>query len=411
MKKILLLTTLLLMHSFDVFAVCANFVTYSDGQVLTAGSLNSLQTNYTNCVNAVLDGDTFTGDINMHSGSDILMFTDTGSTKTIHLDAATGEILGAPLMQGGVYNCGVEISGSTFTIEGGSGAALSATNPCYVVTESNTTGASKALKFVADIDVTFGAASNTDGNVMGISSSGSDWGNVMPMFVGTIYDGSNGYFTLSRIPISASGTIVTDVCQLDDTDCDGQGDVMILTTGLTLANWVDLPITQVGWMKGTWATATSAWTFTTPKGTGFNNNYEGEFFTFVSGQMGAVADRYCSRSTCPEFTTNNVGYAISKDMWVKLKFNLSGDGGADGSLGNVFQMAIPYIAIDDFSQDCGTSESTSTVLGTTPVPATVGGNTSFINFGDSSGAANLDDSDFTNGGRAIRADCEYKIEQ
>lgn len=84
-------------------ATCANYTAYSDGQVLTATSLNSLQTSYTNCINAVLDGDIFTGNMSWYNGTDILMYSDAGATATFKADGATGVVSGSPLIFSKTY--------------------------------------------------------------------------------------------------------------------------------------------------------------------------------------------------------------------------------------------------------------------------------------------------------------------
>jgi len=91
--------------SNEVKATCSNYKTFTDGSTLTASELNSLQTNYTNCVNAVLDGDTFTGNILLHSGSDLNIYSDTGSTLKASIDGATGAITGGLTEAGQVSNC------------------------------------------------------------------------------------------------------------------------------------------------------------------------------------------------------------------------------------------------------------------------------------------------------------------
>ena len=62
MKKLLVTMAALcgLFYSSYAKATCANYTTYVDGTVLTAASLNTFQTNYTNCVNAILDAATLT---------------------------------------------------------------------------------------------------------------------------------------------------------------------------------------------------------------------------------------------------------------------------------------------------------------------------------------------------------------
>ena len=138
----------------NAYATCSNYTSYSDGQVLTGASLNSLQTNYTNCVNGVLDGDTFTGNLLLYSGSDILFYSDTGSTLKAAIYGDSGKILGYP-QNVGVYN--LELVRATTTNTGDSlkvqcgGAACSATNPGFVVMNGTTAGTLTTFTVTADV--------------------------------------------------------------------------------------------------------------------------------------------------------------------------------------------------------------------------------------------------------------------
>lgn len=330
----------------NVQATCSNFATYADGQVLTASSLNSLQTNYTNCVNAVLDGDTLTGNMLWHSGSDALFYSDTGSTlkAAIYGDGARAII---PLThQGDVNNCGISVASTTFTIAGDDGSALSATNPCQVALRSNTAGRTLSRDFNASVTFTFGATSDTDGNDFGITNT-VNWGSVMPFFLGVVYDGTTPYFTISRLPLRTTGAASTDICQKGDTDCDAQTDVMILATGLTLSAWVNLPITQLGWFNMTYATTGGAWTATVSGQSGFNENYESILFTMPIAQMGASASKYFADNggTAPTYTARNAySYSINSGGMVTANWGFQNTAGGTAGVGaNDLRLTLPYI--------------------------------------------------------------------
>jgi hypothetical protein len=114
----------------------------------------------------------------------------------------------------------------------------------------------------------------------------------MPMFLGVVYDGTTPYFTISRLPYVVTGAASTALWQEGSTDGDAQLDVGILTSsGLTLANWVNLPITQVGWFDATYALTGEAWTFAVTGKNGFNYNYEAEEFNLSSGQNGSESGK------------------------------------------------------------------------------------------------------------------------
>ncbi len=452
-KKIIL--TLAALSGFfitqNVQATCANFTTYIDGQVLTGASLNSLQTNYTNCINGILDGDTLTGNMLWHSGSDILMYSDTGTTRTVEILGNNGNLnlygggdlslysdtgstlraalygnnsnlIAAPFRVGDVSNCSIGVSGSTFSISGEGGVALSATNPCIIRIRSNTSGQSAIATFTADIAVTFGATSNTDGNTFGINAA-TNWANSMPIFMGVIYNGTTPYLTISRIPITQSGAAATDLCQLDDTDCDAQSDVMVLTTGLTLASWVNLPTTQVGWFQATWTTTNDNWdAFTVNSRTGFNFNYESEIFTFPQAQNGGGGTAAASGThilanggTPPQCTTEIITYTITKGGICSVKINYASDAGTDGSGAVDTYFSLPF-----------SSESVATVdsVGTIYVLAPGVDNITFPEFLSSVGTSRIDlrrnasalttavwqHADFSNGNRIISGNFSYRVD-
>lgn len=409
------------------FATCSNYTTYTSGQTLTSSSLNSLQSNYTNCINEVLNGDIFTGNMLWYSGSNIAMYSDTGSTLKFSVDGTSGNITtegqinlgtggvvlnddgdgaltitgagngsdedltlnlddtsntavvssstgvtslgmngigmnvysdsgstlkakveassGAAILgltqAGQVTNCGMSVSGSTFTIAGYDGTALSATNPCVVAIESFTPGRVQLAYFTSNVTFTFGSSSDTDSNLFGITDA--NWSNVMPFFIGVV-GGSTPYFTISRVPLRSTGSASPDVCQKTDTDCDAQSDAMILSTGLTLASFTSLPITQIGWFAITYATSGGAWTATVPINSGFNKNYESVLFTFPSGQNGAASGTHLHNNggTAPAFLNTYYNYNIYSSGNTSLYIYIDTDGGTDGATHVQMRLATPY---------------------------------------------------------------------
>jgi len=348
MKK--LLATLGALSAFfiaqNAWALCANYTTYASGQTLTAASLNSLQTNYTDCVNNVLDGDTITGTFNFQSAADINIYSDAGTTLEASIDGATGVAILSTRQLGESINCEINYSAGTITISGKDGGALSATNPCYVGIRSNTNGIVAQASFVANVTATDGATSQTDGNLFGITDA--NWANAMPMFFGVIYDGTTPYFTVSRKPHVVSGGAAGTLCQLTDTDCDAETDVMILTTGLTLASWVNLPITQVAWLSATYATTGGAWTFAESAYTGFNKLWRSVVsFTMPLAQNGAASGTYMLAGgfTAALFTSNDFEYYWSSENEITIVMQLDADPGTDGAGAVTADFSAPYTGV------------------------------------------------------------------
>ena len=282
----------------------------------------------------------------MHSGTDWLWYSDTGSTLKASIDGETGHFIGAPSMEGFHTNCGISNSGTTFTIAGYDGTALSATNPCVIGIRSNTAGRTALAFFTSNVSVTHGATSQSDGNVMGITST-VNWASTMPLFGGVIYNGTTPYFTISRLPYVVSGAADTALWQLGDTDGDAQLDVGILTTGLTLSAWVDLPITRVFWFDATYAATGEAWTFAVTGKNGFNNNYATIEYTLPAGQMGGESGK--------TFTVTDGGTALTFSAVSQATYYLHSDGmttvthahstqSANGADGTAVRWALPFTA-------------------------------------------------------------------
>lgn len=510
MKKLII--TLAALSGFfiaqNVFATCSNYTTYTSGQTLTSSSLNSLQSNYTNCINEILNGDTFTGNMLWYSGSNIAMYSDTGSTLKFSVDGTSGNIttegqinlgtggvvlnddgdgaltltgagngsdedltlnlddtsnhavissstgvtaLGMNAIGMNVYsdsgstlkakveassgaailgltqvgqmtNCGMSVSGSTFTIAGYDGTALSATNPCVVAVQSSTDGRVALAYFTSNVTFTFGAASDTDGNDWGISNS-VNWANDMPFFVGVIYNGTTPYFTISRVPSFRNSTGVSpsaSLCKKGDTDCDGQTDVMILDSSVTETSYVSSPITQVGWFSMTYSTATTSWTASigNATGEGFNYNYEQKTFSFPSNQNGASTSfLYSNGGTAPAFGTTSATYKILRSGICYVSYFIDSDGGTDGAGAVNTKIALPY-------EDGGNSGgSTSSILLQLPstsysgVAEVIAGEKYFqVNIPTVSGTALQStnryvlNSDFSNGTRKINGSVIYLIQ-
>lgn len=416
MKKILLLLAALggFFVAQNARATCSNYTTYASGQTLTAASLNSLQTNYTDCVNAVLDGDTFTGNMIWNSGVDAIFNSDAGTTRRAAIFGDSGYIIGATRVVGTTSNCEINYAAGTITISGWDGTALSATNPCIVNARSNTNGVVVAAYFTANVTTTDGAASDTDANLFGITEA--DWASAMPIFVGVIYNGTTPYFGFSRKPLVVSGAAATDLCQEGDQDCDGEGDFLVMITGLTLASWVNLPITQVAWLSATYATTGGAWTFAETAYTGFNSLFESLEFAMPTGQMGAAtgAKMIDNGGTAPIFTTQNYFYTPHLDGYVDYSFYFNADGGTDGVGAVTSQIPLPYSTSANFitRRSEAYAEGATTISGGADVLSLYGASTNYVGFYYQSAAttsAAIQNAMFSNGARQLQGAGRFRM--
>ncbi len=327
-----------------------------------------------------------------------------------------GEAYLGLLTVGQTINCGMGVSGSTFTIHQADGSALSASEPCFVGVRSSTGGRIVVAKFTSNVTFTFGATSDTDGNVWGLDST-ADWTPQMPFFVGVIYNGTSSYFTISRLPPN-NVDATADLCQKGDTDCDAQGDVMLLASGETLANFTNVPITYAGWFQMTYATTGSAWTarltpISSPGDTvtGFNDEFEKSQWQYDgSGHNGADngSPFDTDGGTPPVFSTTDLYYYIKRSREVRYHAYLTGDGGTDGVGASDIKLTLPFQNVGEIDASYFLARialPTGEFIGR----ATLGDATSHVTFAIptlsgtnlQNSTNTIDTADFTNGTRTI----------
>lgn len=343
-----------LFHVKQAHATCSNYTDYADGQVLTASSLDSLQTNYTNCINGILDGDTFTGNMAYHA-ADAVIYSDTGSTLTIELDASDGSIIGAP-QYNGAYGLTLSLSGGTLTVTCNN-ATCSDANPGYVVMNSTTAGQKVTLRVNTAYSIVDDAGTSDFTNLgFGITET-ANWGNDLPFFIYAVnrgnaaFDGSDGNstFIIARAPnlstTSSSGNDIGDTGAIPVNDSET---VMIVLDDVTIANYTSLPTELIGAIRMQWSTTTDDWTIQTLGQTdGISNEALNKTFatewTFPTGQNGADANQHNGGTNTPVFSNYSSAYWLNREGQIRLYFNMNGDGGTDGSGGSNFTVYIPNI--------------------------------------------------------------------
>lgn len=275
------------------------------------------------------------------------------------------------LDDGETRNCRLSISGSTLSVVGRDGNALSANNPC-VVGVHDASGAVRAVRFTSPQSVTFGATSDTDGNLFGISEA--NWSELMPWFFGVATNGTDSYFIMGRRPRVATGTGATDICQKGDVDCDSADDQMLWATGLTLSGWTSKPVTPLGFFHVTYATTGNAWTPTISNNLseGFTMGRAiGQRYHMPFGQNGANANYPWSGTTPPTWA---VPASIEYDYWFESIFSMclrgttAGAGSATNGTGTgVFTLRLPLNSVMATGADTWWPIGTYTATGHTPV--------------------------------------------
>jgi hypothetical protein len=162
-------------------ATCDILSSFTDGQVLTASQLNTLVTGAENCSNAILDGDNFTGNVNLYSGADLSIYSDAGTTLTGTVDAATGgailglKAVGIPINLN-IVNATTTNANDSIKIECGD-ATCSATNPGFIWIDSSTAGDRTLFKITSDVTINltgahwgFGGRGDTVDSILRVSA-------------------------------------------------------------------------------------------------------------------------------------------------------------------------------------------------------------------------------------------------
>jgi len=142
---------------------------------------------------------------------------------------------------------------------------------------------------------------------------------------------------------------------------------------------------------------------------------QGENFIFPVAVFGAAAGTFIQANggTAPIFTTNTGGYQIDKDGSVRFSVRMANDGGTDGVGAVLTRVTIPYIATDAIAASgvmigYGRNLDATNGDGHAMAETAVGENYYHIFLEAALGYAN--NGDYTNGGRVINMQLEYKIE-
>lgn len=327
--------TLLFMYN-NAEATCSNYTTYIDGEVFTASSINSLQTNYTNCVNDVLNGDVFTGDMTWHSGSDALFYSDTGSTLKAKIFGDSGIMYGAP-QKVGPYGINLNLTSGELEIECNN-AACSTSNPGFVVMQSNTSGDIETL-IVDEATHLFEDASATS-DIIGMefgTTAGTAWGSDSPFAVYALNCSSTIYFGISTNPALTTSPASAGIGYHGNPSTNNTDDDMfVLTSTDVTSTCASAPALLIGAYRMT-KDASDDWTTTAlDDGDGIGvqaYNFGVRVYDNVKGHYGSSAGKFGNDSSgaWPAWSTEEYKYKVflNGQCWAQIFFD--NDGGTDGS--------------------------------------------------------------------------------
>jgi hypothetical protein len=365
MKKIIFLITAFggFFIANDSWATCDISSSFTDGAVLTGAQLNTFVTESENCSNAIIDGDTFTGPINLHSGADLNTYSDTGSTLTASIDGATGDALLAPRANGAY---GLSLTGPTagvVTIQCRN-AACSATNPAFVVMNSTTAGQQVTLKVTSGGAFTDDSGSSDFVNLgFGITEAAA-WAQDVPFFLyvvnrgNTALNGSDGnsMFLLARSPVlSTTPSSANDIGDTGAIPTNDSQSVVVILADVTVANYTSLPVELIGAIRMQWSTVTDDWTVQAlGQSDGISNQALNKTFKTVwqmpTGQNGAASGSYLVASgggTVPTWATGaniDYEYTLSRDGYITFWFSTGAAGNCtNGGAGGTMRLALPAV--------------------------------------------------------------------
>lgn len=334
-------------------------------------------------------------------------------------DPIAQEMTWLPVNYGYVFNMSWSLSGGILTVAGYDGTALSATNPAYALIKSNAnTGQYALLKFTANQTLD---ENDLDGNLLG-TTTGVAWSSSgLPLYVGIMADASdtNPVFVITRIPHlrvspSSSGDIGDPSAANGDTERS-----VVAWDDITEADYTSKNLLILGGIAVT-KDAADAYTIDTAASSysGIGDFLEAVTFGFPVGQNGAASGNYVTANggTAPVFNTTGYQYYLSRNGNLRGQFRFSGDGGTDGSGAVSTQLALP-LQVHNFSP------ADTNPLGTVFVSSASGPTTGTLMYGlnstnrslaqftELSTGNDVQNGDFTNGGRNLWGEFNYYVYQ
>lgn len=421
----ILLTALALMIPVATHAVCDTGISWVTGEIPSASKFNTHTSNLESCSNDILDGDTYTGNSLYHSGADLLLYSDTGSTLEAAIYGNSGDNIMCPSEIGGVNNLDMTLASGVVTVTCG-GSACSAANPGFVRASSTTAGLSVCLKVTASPTFTDDVGTSDLTNLgYGVTETVA-WANDVPFFISVVnransdIDGADGssIMSLARNPAlvttSSSGDNIGDTGAVPVNDSQN---VILLMDDVTIANYTSLPMQLVGGLRMQWSTVTDDWTVQTlGNGDGMSRAQLDKLFatewTMPLAQNGAATGTYMTANsgTAALFTTNTYTYRIDRFGMVDPIINLQDDPGTDGAGAVTTQIVLPTANVSSASSSLGMVRDISVgggaaqqfVMAFIQTPGNA-----FFSMVESTGGL-VQNGDFSNGARSLIGTLRYQ---
>lgn len=297
--------------------------------------------------------------------------------STYFLVDANGFVTSTAFNNPGQANLGISQSaGTTFTVLGSNGVALSSTNPAFVTLQSLANpGQTKTYKITANQSFT---QANIAANNFGLTN-GVALAQDVPFFLYAVSNANNGEntitFMVSRYPNAAISPVAGKIAKSGSAVANSQASFFALNSGITVADYASSPCLSLGSFRMRWAN-TNNWTIQTLS----NRDGIGEFqagVTFIMpvGQFGNASGAYflSNGGTAPIFTNQNLSYYIH--MTNEFSYWFAGNACSTAGVGAVqLLQGLPYFYIDIATQGSGVSIFGGAYSGVLPLSQAVNGN-------------------------------------
>lgn len=284
------------------------------------------------------------------------------STGTLQFANRTRLLGGYSENIGIAYNAGT----GTFTVQGGDGNSLSATNPGYINIQSKTTPG-KQIKIAITANQTFiddNGSSQIIGNLFG-ATTGIAITNDIPFFIyAVLNDNENAIaFMISRYPNTRTSPASAKIGKNGSAVASTQGSFFSLAN-ITVTDYDTNPCLSIGSFRMTMSNLND-WTVSTLTfSDGIGCFQESTSFTWGSGLWGAGSGRYFKNSgganSAPIFSSNLFSYFIDMNNFFKC-YAVFNNCTTAGTLGGNLQFAQAF-ALDGAAIGVGTLRNGSSAL-------------------------------------------------
>lgn len=331
----------------------AGLITVTGGQVAagTIGS-NAIRTNS-------LSANNYTVQIQRAAGAATSSVNNNGIASFNSSDFSVdsnGYVSLNPITSSDFTNLGISFSGTTFTVTGYNGTALSASNPA-VIWLQNRTVPGRVIKYVVTANQTFtsGSAGTTAGMRWGLTA-GVNASVDIPFYLYAVgNDAQNAIsFMISRVPHASNSPASTSIGQSGAVVNVGQGDFFSLAT-ITTTSYDQNPCIILGSFRMQFVGATNSWTVQTLTTTdGLDLFQEDKNFTMPRGQFGAAAGKWFldNGGTAPDDSVGSYYYKVERSGLVTVDFS-AGSITTAGAGSNQVLLSCPFVRTSGISAGSG----------------------------------------------------------